>query len=63
MRLAGKMAVLTALGAVSGCATHAVRCDEHLEAINAPHPKPAKSAPDAPVGNPNDPAPASASGP
>jgi len=39
---------MAGFAAMAGCATHALRCDEHLQAINAPRPKPAKGAEAAP---------------
>ncbi len=40
----GQIVLLTASAAMAGCATHAMRCDDHLQAINAPRPKPAKGS-------------------
>jgi hypothetical protein len=44
----GKIVLLTAFAAMAGCATHAMRCDDHLQPINAPRPKPAKGPEAAP---------------
>jgi hypothetical protein len=42
----GKLAFFCVMASLVGCATHAVRCDAHLQAINAPRPKPSgKAAP------------------
>ena len=48
MRPLAKILVLTGFAAMTGCAAHAVRCDERLEAINAPRPKPTQGANPAP---------------
>jgi hypothetical protein len=44
----GILALLTVCAATSGCATHAVPCDQRLQAINAPHPKAGKGVAERP---------------
>jgi len=56
MRPIANIVLMTGFAAMAGCAAHAVRCDERLEAINAPRPKPtpgANAAPSADVAHPN----------
>jgi hypothetical protein len=48
MRPIVKILAMTSLAAMVGCAAHTVRCDERLEAINAPRPKSTPGANSAP---------------
>jgi hypothetical protein len=63
MRQLGKIALLSGLAVMAGCATHAVRCDERLQAINKPRPKPAAGAENVPGAEAAPPAAPAASSP
>jgi hypothetical protein len=44
MRPIAKIMLMTGFACLAGCAAHVVRCDERLEAINAPRPRPTRGA-------------------